>query len=192
MNGIRGTGLGLSITKYLVEAHGGRMGVESVFGQGSQFWFEVPLFGPSRRRLEALAMGIAACWSVALGCQGRVAAAPLEPKHLDGALLLHRFGIETQRSTPTKIFAAAPGGQQVDWLKAQGYQSVSLAQVAQAVSEGAGALPAKALLLSGDDGYKGRRLGGRRVRKSAVFTRSISSITGSPGKAQLHGLGRLP
>jgi two-component system phosphate regulon sensor histidine kinase PhoR len=46
MNGIRGTGLGLSITKYLVEAHGGRMGVESVFGQGSQFWFEVPLFGP--------------------------------------------------------------------------------------------------------------------------------------------------
>jgi signal transduction histidine kinase len=44
MNGIRGTGLGLSITKYLVEAHGGRMGVDSVFGEGSKFWFELPLF----------------------------------------------------------------------------------------------------------------------------------------------------
>jgi two-component system phosphate regulon sensor histidine kinase PhoR len=44
MSGIRGTGLGLSITKYLIEAHGGQMGVDSEFGQGSCFWFEMPLF----------------------------------------------------------------------------------------------------------------------------------------------------
>jgi two-component system, OmpR family, phosphate regulon sensor histidine kinase PhoR len=39
-----GTGLGLSIAKHIVEAHGGRIWVDSERGQGSRFHFSVPVF----------------------------------------------------------------------------------------------------------------------------------------------------
>lgn len=45
-----GTGLGLSIVKHIVSAHGGLVGVDSRLGNGSDFWFTIPLLHSEDKR----------------------------------------------------------------------------------------------------------------------------------------------
>jgi signal transduction histidine kinase len=50
-----GTGLGLAIAKYLVELHGGRIGLDSKLGEGTKFFFTLPFIPALAEEVEATA-----------------------------------------------------------------------------------------------------------------------------------------
>jgi signal transduction histidine kinase len=55
---IRGNGLGLSLVKHIVAAHGGRVSVESIVGQGSTFILHLPVLTAAENQVGTVAESV--------------------------------------------------------------------------------------------------------------------------------------
>ncbi|HYD28730.1 ATP-binding protein [Brevundimonas sp.] len=110
-----GTGLGLAISTALVDLMGGELDCESTPGQGSSFWFEIPLPRIQRTREAARAPAATA---------GDMAAAPLRILLADDHPANRKVVEIMLGATEMELVAVEEGLQAVEAFKAGGFDLV--------------------------------------------------------------------
>ena len=118
-----GTGLGLSICERLVSLMGGTLGVDSTRGEGSRFWFEIPVpigTGTATRQDDYGLAGVAVLLAVRPGPTGDAMAD-----------ILRRRGLLVTEATAELI---AADGRQFDVVVADGRLGAAVAGLAPALA----------------------------------------------------------